>query len=351
MKVNSCVTALASPPNLTDAHETNSDELNATTKESPRRYSNPFLSDEENDQLNLWNNQEDEHSTNEDNFTTNLEDENFKKAKEMYIDKNVTEFIYEENGFHVVKDICVDNGLSQDEKIEIDKKHHELSCDPDTDTDTVSVTVNEDKRDDTNEDCHKTTDLCSVTQDKPNSDIHIPKQNNEDVIEGNFDTNISSQSSSQGIDATKECGDQANAKVENVCEDDNGPPNYVSNDLKSFVESNIIHTTENCSHELLQDAQSAHTEDMVSDNFMAAKLLQRGGGESSFSMAGPVSGRITYSGSISHRSDSSNTSVRSFAFPVLQTEWNSSPVRMVKVDQTRSRKQRKWREALMCCKF
>ncbi|KAM7253778.1 hypothetical protein ACFE04_031460 [Oxalis oulophora] len=49
-------------------------------------------------------------------------------------------------------------------------------------------------------------------------------------------------------------------------------------------------------------------------------------GESSFTMAGlPVSGLISYSGAIaysgniSHRSDSSTTSNRSFAFPVLRT--------------------------------
>lgn len=49
---------------------------------------------------------------------------------------------------------------------------------------------------------------------------------------------------------------------------------------------------------------------------------QHGHGETSFSMAGPVSGLITYSGpiaysgSLSRRSDSSATSTRSFAFPV-----------------------------------
>lgn len=58
---------------------------------------------------------------------------------------------------------------------------------------------------------------------------------------------------------------------------------------------------------------------IASDNITVAA---RGGGESSFSMAGSVLGLITYSGpatssgSISHRSDGSNSSVRSFAFPM-----------------------------------
>ncbi|KAG5240326.1 18S pre-ribosomal assembly protein [Salix suchowensis] len=67
--------------------------------------------------------------------------------------------------------------------------------------------------------------------------------------------------------------------------------------------------------------------------------LQYADGESSFSSSGPLfglishSGRVAYSGSVSLRSDSSTTSTRSFAFPILQSEWNSSPVRMAKADR------------------
>lgn len=86
-------------------------------------------------------------------------------------------------------------------------------------------------------------------------------------------------------------------------------------------------------------------------------MVNPGEGESSFSVAGTVSGRITYSGpivfsgSISIRSDSSTTSTRSFAFPILQTEWNSSPVRMAKADRRRLQKHRGWRHGLLCCRF
>ncbi|XP_050224878.1 uncharacterized protein LOC126674475 [Mercurialis annua] len=81
--------------------------------------------------------------------------------------------------------------------------------------------------------------------------------------------------------------------------------------------------------------------------------LQYYPGESSFSAAGPLSGLITYSGpiaysgSLSLRSDSSTTSARSFAFPILQSEWNSSPVRMAKADRRRC----SWRQGLLCCRF
>ncbi|KAL7181443.1 hypothetical protein ACSBR1_040350 [Camellia fascicularis] len=83
-----------------------------------------------------------------------------------------------------------------------------------------------------------------------------------------------------------------------------------------------------------------HEDGILDSLAVASEVVENvhGQGERSFSMAGPVLGLITYSGSIafsgsvSLRSDSSATSTRSFAFPVLQTEWNSSPVRMAKAE-------------------
>uniref|UniRef100_A0A7C9AC21 Uncharacterized protein n=1 Tax=Opuntia streptacantha TaxID=393608 RepID=A0A7C9AC21_OPUST len=80
-------------------------------------------------------------------------------------------------------------------------------------------------------------------------------------------------------------------------------------------------------------------------------------GETSFSAAMPPPASITYTGphahtgSVSLRSESSAGSTRSFAFPVLQAEWNSSPVRMAKADQRHIRKQKGWVHSLMCCRF
>ncbi|XP_058115206.1 uncharacterized protein LOC131258127 isoform X2 [Magnolia sinica] len=85
-------------------------------------------------------------------------------------------------------------------------------------------------------------------------------------------------------------------------------------------------------------------------------FIQHGLGESSFSATDLVSGPIAYSGampcsgSISFRSDSSTTSTRSFAFPILHSEWNSSPVKMAKADRRHLRKHRGWKVAL-CCRF
>ncbi|GER40589.1 18S pre-ribosomal assembly protein gar2-related [Striga asiatica] len=72
--------------------------------------------------------------------------------------------------------------------------------------------------------------------------------------------------------------------------------------------------------------------------------------ESSFANAdfAPHSGPIPFSGSVSFRSDGSAASERSFAFPILQSEWNSSPVRMTKADRRHLRKHKFWRPSLLC---
>uniref|UniRef100_A0A0E0K1L9 Uncharacterized protein n=1 Tax=Oryza punctata TaxID=4537 RepID=A0A0E0K1L9_ORYPU len=67
-------------------------------------------------------------------------------------------------------------------------------------------------------------------------------------------------------------------------------------------------------------------------------------------MCNPVStsGHI---GNISIRSDSSTTSTRSFAFPVLQWDWSSSPVRMARAERRRNRRHRGWKKGFLCWKF
>ncbi|XP_022733309.1 kinesin-related protein 8-like [Durio zibethinus] len=111
----------------------------------------------------------------------------------------------------------------------------------------------------------------------------------------------------------------------------------------------------NLDHGPLETGSTPKLEDTADQPF--SNNLQRGNGESSFSASGPVtglisySGPIAYSGSLSLRSDSSTTSTRSFAFPILQSEWNSSPVRMAKADRRHYQKHRCWRQGLLCCRF
>ncbi|XP_075522222.1 uncharacterized protein LOC142555296 isoform X2 [Primulina tabacum] len=90
-----------------------------------------------------------------------------------------------------------------------------------------------------------------------------------------------------------------------------------------------------------------------SDEVSVVSQLRHDEGESSFTAAGLItfSGPIANSGSLSLRSDGSAASGRSFAFPILQSEWNSSPVRMAKADRRHFRKQKGWRSGLLCCRF
>ncbi|GMJ09583.1 hypothetical protein like AT2G03810 [Hibiscus trionum] len=146
--------------------------------------------------------------------------------------------------------------------------------------------------------------------------------------------------------------------------------NEVSNDSRleggritsHFDSSAPTSSIDECSHKLdsepLEIGSASKPEDRADQPF--SNILQRGNGECSFSLAGPVTGLITYSGPIAYsgnlslRSDSSTTSTRSFAFPILQPEWDTSPIRMAKADRRKYRKRRGWsgwRQGILCCRF
>ncbi|XP_073057635.1 uncharacterized protein [Primulina eburnea] len=90
-----------------------------------------------------------------------------------------------------------------------------------------------------------------------------------------------------------------------------------------------------------------------SDNVSVVSQIHYDEADSSHSAASFVmfSGPIAYSGSLSLRSDGSATSTRSFAFPVLQSEGNRSPVRMENTDLRHYQKHKYWRSGLLCCRF
>lgn len=56
-------------------------------------------------------------------------------------------------------------------------------------------------------------------------------------------------------------------------------------------------------------------------------------------------------GSTSLRSNSSSASTRSFAFPILPSEWYDSPIRMAEADGKNLRKRKQWRTRFICCNF
>ncbi|XP_016493424.2 uncharacterized protein LOC107812767 isoform X2 [Nicotiana tabacum] len=128
-----------------------------------------------------------------------------------------------------------------------------------------------------------------------------------------------------------------------------------SDDLSAASQAH--NSVDNTADNVQQKSQNvANLEDKLSGNFPPGDQGHFADGEASFSVV-PASGSITYSGPISYsgsislRSDASTTSARSFAFPVLQNEWNSSPIRMAKAERRRLRKQKGWKQGLLCCRF
>lgn len=59
----------------------------------------------------------------------------------------------------------------------------------------------------------------------------------------------------------------------------------------------------------------------------------------------------SYLSSASLRSNNSASSSHSFAFPILPTEWNGSPERMVKADPLQTRRRQLWSLCFPCCNF
>ncbi|XP_073303576.1 uncharacterized protein [Primulina huaijiensis] len=140
----------------------------------------------------------------------------------------------------------------------------------------------------------------------------------------------------QAIDVKNEDSDRSSEAVlvQHVCSED--VKNKMTHDGQGIEQHSIKHERKN------------------SDEVSVISQLRHDEGESSFTAAGGLitfSGPIAYTGSLSLRSDGSAASGRSFAFPILQSEWNSSPVRMAKADGRHFRKHKGWRSGLLCCRF
>ncbi|XP_022726215.1 uncharacterized protein LOC111282410 [Durio zibethinus] len=197
------------------------------------------------------------------------------------------------------------------------------------------------------------------------SEVEESKNSSEEaILSASALVSAAEESDSGKGEATQISAAQASASEESTS---SSLVNEVSYDGKletgsitfDFDSSAPTSSKDECLHNIdrkpLETGSTTKLEDTVDQPF--SNNLQCGNGESSFSASGPVtglisySGPIAYSGSLSLRSDSSTTSTRSFAFPILQSEWNSSPIRMAKADRRHYWKPRCWRQALLCCRF
>ncbi|WZZ87735.1 hypothetical protein YC2023_116314 [Brassica napus] len=295
----------------------------------------------------------------------------------FYMDKNVTAcdspevvVCYKESTYHVVKDICVDEGVPVQEKF-LFGEEDSVRCNSEDLVETKSPEDRNGKLDG--------SELCNDS--KTNQDVEEFSRESLADAEGSRSCN------QEDLIVTKEAKEVVASTSENVLtlggiilssEDEQKPLNnshrseekspsqlqaiYISsfeNEQRSLeteeprkVEEKLSSVSIATSHE----PERPGTDQQQPDSFEDGKLFSSGFGETSFSAAEAVSisGHISYSGPVvvsgrlSVRSDASTTSGRSFAFPILQSEWNSSPERMAKAEK---RRLKGWREILLCCRF
>lgn len=324
-----------------------------------------------------------------------------RKAVDVYMDKTVTEcesqleVCYKESNYHVVKDICVDEGALTKDKVmfvntvddkaynfpsesyESKEKHEDntsinvLNLPPTEESDKVSANC-----DQAMDLIHKDDDATGKISANVNEEMVLPEDKvllqdlfAEDTVSSDHkDEQISDEPEphSQPEESKNSVEEPTLASPSLALTDDESNTDSVPLEIESFHHQLNPSAPAECGKEECQVGSCKCDEILQtlnkpvegkSDDQAVTSHIHHSFGESSFSAIGPVSGRISYSGpvpysgSISLRSDSSTTSTRSFAFPILQNEWNSSPVRMAKADRRRFRKQWCWKDSFLCCKF
>ncbi|CAK9316783.1 unnamed protein product [Citrullus colocynthis] len=229
----------------------------------------------------------------------------------------------------------------------------------------VLARVAEESFSNTREAISEATTSALAPEEPKNSDSANDISYNSKVDRGNitFDFNSLASTASDGLERCDNGDVNSSASSTSAlvgCEE-TGSSNPLASADKCQAQYHDI--SSNPEHVEYEDLPRVEYEDLPKtevgnfDSDSVSSQVQHGIGETSFSSMVPLgslisnSGRIGFSGSISLRSDSSTTSTRSFAFPILQSEWNSSPVRMAKADRKHLRKHRGWRHGILCCRF
>ncbi|XP_010506951.1 PREDICTED: uncharacterized protein LOC104783501, partial [Camelina sativa] len=347
----------------------------------------------------------------------------------FYMDKNVTacdlpEIVvcYKENGYHVVKDICVDEGVPVQEKFLFGEKDsvksssnsNQCASEELKKADKTNVNPTETKSLEDSNSKVDVSEVCNGTKTVQDAEESSREDFADAEGSSNYDqehlivtdeTKDSPMLASNPSEISPEVESEENLKdgvavsSENVLaesltlgdilsredeqkslngnrHEEHSPPQLQDKENRSLettgLESEPEKTEEKLStastttsqepNKTCNDPDKPETENhqqnrLVENSHEDDNLSSSRFGETSFSAAESVSisghitysGPIAYSGSLSVRSDASTTSGRSFAFPILQSEWNSSPVRMAKADKRRQKGG--WRHTLLCCRF
>lgn len=245
----------------------------------------------------------------------------------------------EENNFQIVKDICIDKEIPYKNKILVENcnlRHNSIYCPLIEETDDgVASKLNRSKR--------------SLFLEQYDSE-NLMKEAEVDMDAKN-DTGVGKLMQIEESDTNHSCslskGDKEGQHFNKGLVKEASECDSSKEDMEELLETTICETKNKpgLEDEMLQGSKVLTQGPVIEHEHK--NLI--------FSAVGPVSGRIAYSGpvaysgSVSLRSNSSTASSRSFAFPILSTDWNSSPVRMVKAE--RKGKYRSWRRRLLCCKF
>ncbi|XP_076953400.1 uncharacterized protein LOC143627476 [Bidens hawaiensis] len=311
------------------------DDLKEAMKESPERYTDPFLSDEANGKVNSWT-QELNHS--------NIEDDK--------LITSLTPSVLCEKETELYKDICVD-----EERILFDENNHNNN----NNTGLTSLESFNDHMNikDNNDEVIKSSSGASSGSQDVQADLTVNEPINDQDLQNSkldseergtheevFGSTVSKELIFKAIDGngpmiSLQPGEEPLPSLKSLLE-------TVDNDQQSF--QSPVNKTEPATSSGAPKLQDAGPNNVA--------VVHHGGeGDSSFAVAGPTLGLVTYSGHIgfsgstSSRSDSSTTSTQSFAFPILQNEWNSSPIRMAKADRRQLQKRRGCRHGLLCFRF
>ncbi|KAK9064686.1 hypothetical protein SSX86_016068 [Deinandra increscens subsp. villosa] len=366
----------------------NTEELEASMNRTSR-CTNPFLSNDNDNQVNYWNNPELESSTFGNEFTNNHEQEMFRKspaARNVHphsdgfrIDKHSVEcelpelmvcYKDKDSEFHV-KDVCINEDKDNDHEF----LYNSVNVNGDEDDDMIEANLDTEflkhewLRSSTMACCYMDVELGSCVHNETHH-YGLDKPTNSCEEKFNLSTSLQDDISTDQLTSSSMISLQPNWSLtpSNIYEDDiNQHPVQGSKAevAKRAIVGSVAEKELEKDYQLKNVTNERKMESVVDQQELASgyKVAVKDHetryveGEASFSMAGVISELIScsrpmpFAGGISTRSDSSAASARSFAFPTLETEYTSSPARMGKSERKRLQRHTGWRKGLLCCKF
>ncbi|EOA38120.1 hypothetical protein CARUB_v10009590mg [Capsella rubella] len=275
----------------------------------------------------------------------------------FYIDKNVMarelpEIVvsnFKDVTYNVFKDVCQDEGMPMmQEKL--------LSNEKDSVNINSKPQESKSSEDSKFEECVGIQDSSKLNQENV---IVTEKEAKDDSKVPPWDVTATSRSVSKEAITLRDIilmeDSQRPPNTNNI----NGPEENVDRETEQEKKDEpVAESLRYLSYEMAE-SENQRLNDVLEDAYDYHLFSSNGIKERSFSEAESGLAHITYfgpisvSGSISVRSEGSTVSASSFAFPILQSEWNTSPERMVKSDKTQLRKEKGWRQysLLLCCRF